>query len=116
MIMQSVTALVLSATPAVSQSVTCFMENGAALNFTIDRNQFVDAVDPSDPPRRKVSMVTFGEKHFPAEPFLIGDTLGFQAEGLGGTTTVFVMQAGGTAVFTDTRAGLRVTGQCEAIN
>jgi hypothetical protein len=95
----------------MAEVVSCDMETGQ-LEFAIDRNHFVAPLDVNDPPRRAATVVRFGDKQFPATPFLIGGTRGFEAEGLGGTNTLFVMQPEGSAVFSNARAGLRVTGIC----
>ena len=108
-------ALVMAG-PAVSEVISCEMADGDALNFSIDRNQFVDAVDANEPPRRKVTHVRYGAKAFPAEPILIGDMLGFQADGLSGSTMMFVIQPGGAAVLSNRGQGLRVEGTCEVVN
>ena len=111
MMMQTVSALAMSAAPLWAEVVACDMD-GDPLTFTIDRSQFSPPVDVNDPPRQAVTVVEFADTQFPATPFLIGDTRGFEAEGLGGTATLFVMQADGTAVLSDRRAGLRVSGTC----
>ena len=108
---QAVSALAMSAAPVWAEVVTCDMDSGP-LRFAIDRSQFSPPVDANDPPRQAATVVQFGERRFPATPFLIADTRGFEAEGLNGTTTLFVMQSDGTAVLSDRRAGLRVTGTC----
>jgi hypothetical protein len=113
MMMQAVTTtLALSALPVAAEQIRCVMENDVPLAFDIDPNQFAPALDPNEPPRQQRTIVRFGDKQFPATPFYIGDTRGFEAEGLGGTTTLFVMQPDGTARFSDARAGTRNTGNC----
>lgn len=108
-------SLSVAAVPAAAELVTCQMgEDATPLTFEIDHTQFAPALDPNDPPRQQRTVVTFGDKQFPAEPFLLGDVRGFEAEGLGGTTTLFVMHADGEAVFSDTRAGIHIVGQCAA--
>jgi hypothetical protein len=111
MMVQAVSALALTAAPVGAEVVACQMATGA-LEFAIDRNHFAAPVDMNDPPRRAATVVQFGDATFPATPFLIGDTRGFEAEGLGGTTTLFVMQPTGEAVFSNRRAGQRITGNC----
>lgn len=111
MIVQAVAALAIGAIPAMAEVVICDLETGQ-LEFVTDRNHFVAPLDVNDPPRRAATVVRFGDKQFPATPFLIGETRGFEAEGLGGTNTLFVMQPEGSAVFSDALVGLRVTGLC----
>lgn len=111
MIVQAVAALAIGAILAMAEVVICDMETGQ-LEFVIDRNHFVAPLNVNDPPRRAATVVRFGDKQFPATPFLIGETRGFEAEGLVGTNTLFVMQPEGSAVFSDAHAGLRVTGIC----
>lgn len=89
------------------------MADGTPVGFSIDRNQFVNAQAKGEPPRRKITQVTYGAMRFVAEPFLIGDTRGFFAEGLGGTTVMFSIDRNGDAIYSNTRSGLRVTGRCE---
>lgn len=110
--MQAGCALMLAA-PAWADVITCDMDDGNALAFEIDRNQFVDAISADEPPRRKVTLVQYGPETFSAEPLLIGDLRGFEAQGNGGATTVFVMQPDGTARLTNQQDGLRVDGFCE---
>lgn len=87
-----------------------------ALRFDIDRNQFVDAVNPNEPPRRKITQVAMGARQFPAEPFLIGDVRGFWAEGLGGSDSIFVVNADGSAKFSNPQMGETLIGTCEDLN
>ena len=109
--MQAVSTLALTAVPAMAEVVTCDM-SGDALTFAIDRTQFSPPVHVNEPPRQARTTVSFADTRFPATPFIIGDTRGFEAEGLGGTTTLFVMQPNGNAVLSDRRAGQRITGTC----
>jgi hypothetical protein len=109
-------AAFLVAAPAMAEVISCEMSDGDTLEFTIDHNQFVDAVDPNEPPRRKVTHVSYGARSFPAEPIVIGPTRGFHADGLGGTTMMFIMQPGGAATLTNRELGLRVEGLCEVKN
>ena len=104
--------LALSALPALAERVTCEMTDGAALTFDIDRSQFSPARDPKEPPRQQRTVVRYGDTQFPAAPFFIGDTRGFEAEGLGGTTTLFVMQPSGAARLSNARAGTELAGIC----
>ena len=87
-----------------------------SLRFDIDRNQFVDPVDPNEPPRRKITQVEMGARHFPAEPFLIGDVRGFWAEGLGGSDGIFVVNADGSAKYSNPQLGETLLGTCEDLN
>ena len=98
--------------PAMAETVTCDL-GGTPVTFHIDRTQFAPAQDPGEPPRRKATTVHMGEAQFTAEPILMGDIRGFWAEGMAGSNVMFVVQSNGSAVFTDARAGQRLTGQCE---
>lgn len=98
--------------PAMADTITCDLE-GTSLAFTIDRTQFAPPHDAGEPPRRKVTTVRMGDAQFPAEPILMGDVRGFWAEGLSGSNMMLVVQADGSAVFTNVDAGQRLTGQCE---
>jgi len=84
-----------------------------SLSFDIDRNQFVDAVNPNEPPRRKITQVEMGARPFPAEPFLIGDVRGFWAEGPGGSDSIFVVNADGSAKYSNPQMGEALVGICE---
>lgn len=111
MMVKAVSAMAMAAGPVSAEAVLCDMQ-GAALEFFIDRNHFAAPVDANEPPRRAATVVSYGTQQFPATPFLIGDTRGFEAEGLGGTTTLFVMQPNGDAVYSNSLAGTRITGKC----
>ena len=89
------------------------MDNGDAVTFQIDRNQFIDAVSPEEPIRRKVTFVQMGDARFPAEPFIIGDARGFHAEGMGGSQVMFVVQPDGSATYANTTSGDKRAGTCE---
>lgn len=103
----------LATSPVWADEITCAMEDGQDLVFTLDRNQFVLPQDPNDPPRRKITQVRYGDKSFPAEPFLLGDRIGFHAEGLGGTSAIFALGPDGRATYANARAGARIAGLCE---
>lgn len=108
-------SLSVAAAPAVAEIITCTMgDAGTPLSFEIDHTQFAGALNPNEPPRQQRTVVTFGDKQFPATPFLLGDVRGFEAEGLGGTTPLFVMRSDGEAVYSDARAGLNIIGNCTA--
>ena len=106
----------IMAGPVVADVVTCEMSDGGTLEFIIDRNQFVDAIDVNEPPRRKATSVRYGDKQFPAEPILLGEMRGFHADGLGGSTLLFVVQPDGAARLTNQKQGLRRDGFCEVVN
>lgn len=106
-------AMIMAASQAAAQDYSCEMGNGEAVAFVIDRNQFIDAVSPEEPIRRKVTFVQMGDARFPAEPFIIGDAAGFHAEGLGGASVMFVVQPNGTATYANTTSGARRVGTCE---
>lgn len=100
--------------PAMAEVVSCDL-SGTPLRFAIDRAQFAPAIDQAEPPRRRVTTVQRGDATFPAEPILMGDLRGFWAEGKGGADIMLVIQADGTAVYANPRAGTRITGTCEVI-
>ncbi len=111
--------LALLATPVQAQDVRCTLDDGSApvqVAFTIDRNQFIAPMDPKDPPRRKITRVEMGRDRFLAEPFLIGQSLGFweDAEAVG--SRMLVVQPGGAAKYSETPSGRRLTGTCEVSN
>ena len=97
--------------PAMADVVTCDL-SGTPVAFEIDGSQFVDAYNPNEPERRRVTLVQMGQATFPAEPIMMGDVRGFWAEGMGGSDIMMVMQGDGTAVYSDARAGQRITGTC----
>jgi hypothetical protein len=106
-------ALSLLGFPAQADTVNCELVDGMLLSFVIDRNQFVTAVSPEEPIRRKVTVVRMGDDTLPAEPFLIGDMRGFHAEGAGDSQIMFVVHKDGTAQLTSRREGLAIDGTCE---
>ena len=118
----SVPAAVLASSfagPALGDSIKCVLsckinarcsEAPVSLAFEIDRNQFVSAVSPSEPPYRKVTTVQMGDKRFQAEPFLIGDTRGFWADDL---DTILVVMPDGGATYSSGMSGETMTGLCE---
>ncbi|MEJ6398245.1 hypothetical protein [Yoonia sp. 208BN28-4] len=108
----------------MAETVTCSLSGpcadfqacgttGADLEFTIDRTQFAPAIDADEPPRRKLSIVQLGQAQFPAEPFIISDTIGFSAEAFGGAPAIFAMQPDGTGTYAVARHGYELTGPCE---
>lgn len=110
-------SLLLCATmsgPALAEVVTCDL-SGIPVSFAIDLAQFAPAVDLAEPPKRRITTVQMGDAQFPAEPILMGDVRGFWAEGLAGSDVMMVMQADGSAIYADTRAGERLTGTCEVV-
>ncbi len=98
--------------PAMADIITCDL-SGTAVQFEIDRSQFAPAIDTQEPARRRVTTVRMDDAQFPAEPIMIGNTMGFWAEGLGGSEMMMVMQADGSAVFANARAGEHLSGTCE---
>ena len=100
--------------PAVAEVIACDL-SGVPIQFAIDRAQFAPALDLAEPPRRRITTVQMGDATFPAEPILMGDVRGFWAEGLAGSDVMMVMQGDGSAVYTDARAGERLTGTCEVL-
>lgn len=96
----------------MAEVVTCDL-SGTPVRFAIDHSQFAPAIDNAEPPRRRITTVQMGGASFPAEPLLMGNIRGFWAEGLGGSDIMMVMQADGSAVLSNTRAGQRLTGRCE---
>lgn len=106
-------ALVLVGFPAQADTVSCVLVDGTGLSFVIDRNQFVTAVSPEEPIRRKATVVRMGADTLHAEPFLIGDMRGFQAEGPSDSHMMFVVHKDGTAQLTRRGDGLAIDGTCE---
>ena len=105
----------LTASPACADVVSCMMQNDIALSFVLDRNQFAPAQDSNDPPRRRATVVQYGDHSFPATPFVMGDTRGFHADAPGGADAVFVMQPDGAATYAVARTGEKQTGTCEVL-
>ena len=106
-------AVALMAGPAAADSLSCLLDDGTPVNFVLDRNQFIDAVTPEEPIRRKMTSVRMGDTRFPAEPFIIGEVRGFHAESLGGTSVMFVVQPSGMATYANVTTGVRRPGRCE---
>jgi len=106
-------AVALTATGAWAEQFACLLDDGTSVDFNIDRSQFIDAVTPEEPIRRKVTFVQMGDARFPAEPFIIGDARGFHGEGMGGSSIMFVVQPDGTATYANTTTGEKRTGSCE---
>lgn len=100
------------ASPVVADDIRCTMSDGTLVGFSIDRNQFVAPHAQGEPPRRKITQVTYGAMRFVAEPFLIGDIRGFFAEGLGGSRVMFSVAPDGSAISAHPRSGERLTGAC----
>ena len=113
--MQVLTAgLALTAAPLGAEAITCVMADGSDLQFVIHDSQFAPALDPREPPRQARSIVTHGPTQFPAAPFRLGPVRGFEAEGPGGTTTLFVIQPDGSATLTNAQDGDSIIGTCTA--
>jgi hypothetical protein len=100
--------------PALAEVVSCDL-SGTPVEFAIDRAQFAPPLDLAEPPRRRITTVQMGDTQFPAEPILMGEVRGFWAEGLAGSDVMMVMQADGSAIYSDARAGRRLTGTCEVL-
>ena len=98
---------------ALAQDFDCAMADGMRVTFRIDPAQFVTAVSPEEPIRKKLTVVQMGDATTPAEPFIIGDTRGFHAEGLGGSSIMFTVDPAGAATWANVRSGARLDGQCE---
>ncbi|MFT6075655.1 MAG: hypothetical protein ACJAZ1_002585 [Yoonia sp.] len=98
----------------MAEVVTCDL-SGTPVRFEIDAAQFAPALDLAEPPKRRITTVQMGELQFPAEPIVMGEMRGFWTEGLAGSDVMMVMQADGSAVYADTRAGERLTGTCEVM-
>lgn len=102
-----------AATPMMADELACVMTDGSDVAFTIDRNQFVDAISAQEPARRKVTTVTAADKTYPAEPFIIANTRGFHATGLGDASIMFFVGPDGRATYTNSRSGEKLLGICE---
>jgi hypothetical protein len=99
--------------PAMADVVACEL-SGVPVQFAIDASQFAPAQHPADPPRRQVTTVRMGNAQFVAEPLMIAGTRGFWAE-QDGAEVLLVMQADGTAIYTDARNDAPLTGTCEML-
>jgi len=104
-----------AATPIYADTLDCLMQDGQRITFVIDRNQFIDAVTAEEPIRRKVTIVQDGDKTYPAEPFIIGNTRGFHASGLGDASLMFVVSPTGEATFANAQTGEKRSGTCADI-
>ena len=104
--------LALLGTPAAADSFVCNME-GTPVSFTIDMRQFGPAYNTGEPIPRRVTRVEMGGAQIPAEPIMIGEALGFWAEGMGGSEMMLLIQPNGSAVYANPRAGERLEGSCE---
>ena len=102
-----------AATQVAAQDLSCVMADGEAVDFTIDRNQFIDAVSPEEPIRRKVTFVRMGAARFPAEPFIIDDLRGFHAVRSDASQIMFVVNPDGSATYANTTSGEKRFGICE---
>ena len=100
------------ASSVMAETVICDLA-GTPVSFAIDRSQFAPAYHKNEPAQRRVTTVQMGAATFPAEPIMMGDIRGFWADGLGGSHVMMVMQADGSAVYANTRDGVRLTGTCE---
>ncbi|MEL6640036.1 MAG: hypothetical protein AAFP98_01785 [Pseudomonadota bacterium] len=107
------TSFALSASAGLAETVTCVMEDGTDLAFSIDLTQFSAPHHVNEPPRQQRTQVTYGARRFAATPFLMGAARGFEAEGLGGSTLVFVMQPNGSARLSNSQLGRAITGHCD---
>ena len=96
-----------------AQSFDCRMADGSALAFRIDPNQFVTAVTPEEPIRRKVTLVRMDGATVEAEPFLLGEIRGFHALPPQGGSIMFTVMPDGTATRSEVGSDARLTGQCE---
>ena len=101
-------------TTAMAEVVSCDL-SGTPVRFEIDYAQFAPPMNPNEPTQRRVTTVQMGDAQFPAEPILMGDVRGFWAEGMGDSDVMMVMQADGSAIYADARAGERLTGTCEVL-
>ena len=100
--------------PAMAEVINCDL-SGTPVRFEIDLTQFAPALDQNEPPKRRLTTVQMGSARFPAEPIVMGNVRGFWAEGLAGSDVMLVMQADGSAIYSDARAGERLTGFCEVM-
>ncbi len=107
------TSLALTAPPAIADVFSCALDDGSALSFAIDDSQFSRPLDAKEPPRQQRTIVSHDARTFAATPFRLGPVRGFEAAAPDGSTTVFVVQADGSALFTNAKLGLSQTGRCE---
>ena len=123
-LMKAALLLSLPVAPCMADSLTCVVSTSCppgmeclseqvTIAFDINREEFAPAIDPGEPPRRKVTMVQMGGARFPAEAIIMGEARGFWAEGGGGSHVLFMVHGDGTAHYVDDRTGLRMVGTCE---
>jgi len=80
--------------------------------FAIDRRHFAPPRDRAEPPRVKRTVVSAGDAVFVAEPLLIVDTRGFWEDAQPIGARMLTVAPDGTAIYTETASGRRMTGQC----
>lgn len=112
----AVTAIGPATTKARIAALSCaFADGEVTVEFSIDHAQFAPALDPNDPPRRKVTRVRLGTQSFVAEPILMtGGVRGFWTDDPVTGTHVLTAQQDGSAVYSGPARG-RLDGTCEEI-
>ncbi len=104
--------LAVLSTPVAAERFDCAMADGQRVTFDINPALFVNELNADEPIRRMTTTVMIDGAQTSGEPFRIGDLRGFSYEALMGGTTVFVVNADGSAVMTNRRADLRIEGTC----
>jgi len=109
--------LVCRMTPDCDAAAPCAM-SPADITFAIDRNQFAPPVDAREPPRVKRTYVDMNGKAFVAEPFLMqgGAVRGFWTTADASGTRMLTTMADGSARYSDSRSGDRMTGRCREVS
>ena len=84
-----------------------------SVQFHIDKNQFVDAQSPADPPRRQITNVTMGNRTFTAQAIMMdGGILGFHEDAGEIGSALMIVQADGTARLRLQPSNQTLTGTC----
>jgi hypothetical protein len=107
--------ILLPAAPALADQLDCQFGDDLSLRFAIDRNQFAPAIDPGEPPRRKVTRVVANGTSFEAEPIVMDSGVrGFWTDDAVNGTQVLTISSTGKAIFTG-KDGVIRAGRCKDI-
>lgn len=119
--------LTLFAGPLVAETWSCTVSEpcpdaepcadaSLSIGFEIDPGQFAPPVGPSDPPRRRLTLVTAGDEVFEAEPFRMpGGRRGFWGLPGPGSDRILLIGADGAARYDDPARPALLTGSCNTI-
>lgn len=81
--------------------------------FAIDPHQFVDPLNPDDPPRRQVTQVTMEDDTFTAQAIMMaGGVEGFHEDAGAMGSRLMIVRPDGTARLTMQPENTRWTGIC----